>query len=255
MDRIIVLRYYHLVNPEVFVEPLPAIAIRKFAAPLREQVLESLRQAVIDGRLTPGERLVERELVESLGVSRTVIREALRQLETEGLVANIPNRGPVVRELSPPEAKDIYSIRAVLEGYAAHLFVENADADHRKQLAQALDVVAGAYERGDVQEVLETKNRFYAVLFAGAGSESLSSMLATLHARIWRWRALGLKHPQRSVESSRASVTNLRALLRAIGDGDGDAAEKVARREAQRAASEAIRLVEQESRRAANWQS
>ena len=75
-----------------------------------------------------------------------------------------------------------------------------------KRLAQALDVVVGAYERGDAQEVLETKNRFYEVLFAGAGSETLSSMLGTLHARIWRWRALGLSHPQRSAERSKESI-------------------------------------------------
>jgi len=176
---------------------------QKLAAPLRLQVLDGLRRAIIDGRLAPGARLTERELTEMMGVSRTVIREALRQLETEGLIANVPNKGPVVRALSLAEAKDLYTIRAVLEGLAARLFVQHAGDADIKQLAQALDVVVGAYERGDAQEVLETKNRFYAVLFEAAGSETLSSMLVTLHARIWRWRALGLSHPQRSATRSK----------------------------------------------------
>jgi len=224
--------------------PSPSLEVRKFAAPLRQQVLDNLRQAVIDGRLAPGARLIERELTEMMGVSRTVVREALRQLETEGLVAIIPNKGPVVRSLSLAEACDLYSIRAVLEGHAARLFVDNADAAQVKHLAQALDVVAGAYERGDAQEVLETKNKFYDALFAGAGSETLSSMLGTLHARIWRWRALGLSHPQRSDQRSRESVKNLRALLAAIRKRDADAAESLTREEAQRAAAEVMRLIE-----------
>ncbi|MEK6594253.1 MAG: GntR family transcriptional regulator [Pseudomonadota bacterium] len=224
-------------------DPLPTLEIQKFAAPLRQQVLDGLRQAIITGRLAPGARLTERELTEMMGVSRTVIREALRQLESEGLIAIIPNKGPVVRELSLAEAKDLYHIRAVLEGLAARLFIENAGEAQVKQLAQALDVVAGAYERGDAQEVLETKNRFYDVLFAGARSETLSSMLGTLHARIWRWRALGLSHPQRSAQRSKESVRNLRAILASIRKRDANAAEKLTREEAQRAAAEVMRLI------------
>jgi DNA-binding GntR family transcriptional regulator len=218
--------------------------IQRLAAPLRVQVLDGLRSAIIDGRLAPGARLTERELTEMMGVSRTVIREALRQLESEGLIANVPNKGPVVRALSLDEAKDLYTIRAVLEGLAARLFVQNAGEAELKRLAQALDVVAGAYERGDAAEVLETKNRFYDVLFEGAGSETLSSMLGTLHARIWRWRALGLSHPRRSGSRSQESVRGLRAMLAAIRKRDADAAERLTREEAQGAAAEVMRLIE-----------
>ena len=218
--------------------------IQKLAAPLRLQVLDGLRRAIIDGRLAPGARLIERELTEMMNVSRTVIREALRQLESEGLIANVPNKGPVVRALSLAEAKDLYTIRAVLEGLAARLFVQNATDADIKRLAQALDVVIGAYARGDAQEVLETKNRFYDVLFEGAGSETLSSMLGTLHARIWRWRALGLSHPQRSATRSKASVKGLRAILAAIRRRAAAAAETLTREEAQNAATEVMRLIE-----------
>ncbi|HWI13509.1 MAG TPA: GntR family transcriptional regulator [Burkholderiales bacterium] len=219
------------------------VSIQKFAAPLRQQVLDTLRQAIIDGRLAPGARLTERELTEMLGVSRTVVREVLRSLEAEGLVHVIPNKGPVVRELSRAEAEDLYQIRAVLEGLAARLFVQHASSEQVEQLEKALDVVVEAYDSGDAARVLETKNRFYDVLFAGAGSETLSSMLATLHARIWRWRALGLTHPGRSSDRSQESIAHLRDMLKAISSRDADAAERITRDEANRAAHEVMRLL------------
>jgi DNA-binding GntR family transcriptional regulator len=217
--------------------------IQKAAAPLRRQVLEELRQSIIAGRLAPGARLIERELIAMMGVSRTVIREALRQLESEGLIAIIPNKGPVVRELTLDEAKDLYSIRAVLEGLAARLFAENAGNEQVKKLEQALTATGKAYERGVPEEILEAKNRFYDVLFEGAGSETLSSMIGTLHVRIWRWRALGLSHPQSSTERSKESMQGLRGMLAAIKACDPGLAERTIRAEVTKAAAEVTRLL------------
>jgi DNA-binding GntR family transcriptional regulator len=224
-------------------EPIATLDVQRLAAPLRQQVVDHLRRAIIEGRLAPGARLTERELTEMMRVSRTVVREALRQLESEGLIAIIPNKGPVVRALTLAEAKDLYQIRAVLEGLAARLFTEHASAEQVKRLSEALDVVVKSYARADAQQILETKNRFYDVLFEGAGSETLSSMLNTLHARIWRWRALGLSHPERSTQRSKESVRNLRAMLGAIRKRDPDAAERITRDEAHRAAAEVMRLL------------
>ena len=230
-------------------------AIPRAAAPLRRQVADELRQSIISGRLAPGARLVERELIAMMGVSRTVIREALRQLESEGLVAMIPNKGPVVRELTLPEAKDLYSIRAVLEGLAARLFVENADEAQFRKLQTALTVTAAAYKAADPEVLLGAKNRFYDVLFEGAGSETLSSMIDTLHARIRRWRALGLAHPQRSPRRSQESIKSLRAVVAAIKARDAEQAEKVMRDEVTRAAAEVIRLLADSPPQAAAQQS
>ena len=224
-------------------DPIPNLGIQKFAAPLRQQVLDGLRHAIISGQLAPGARLTERELTEMMGVSRTVVREALRQLETEGLIANIPNKGPVVRTLSLDEARDLYSIRAVLEGFAARLFAEKASQAQLDELVAELARVVRAYESGEAPAVLDAKNAFYNALFAGAGSETLSSMLATLHARIWRWRAIGLTHPQRSGGRSRESIRNLEAVLGAVRSRDGDAAERLMRAEATEAAKEIVRLL------------
>lgn len=217
--------------------------IRKAHAPLRHQVLDYLREGIIAGRLAPGSRLVERELIEMLGVSRTVIREALRQLETEGLVAGVANKGPVVRELSAAEANDLYAIRGVLVGLAARLFIQNADIATTKQLEAALDETVRGYKSGDPAAVLEAKNRFYDILVEGAASESLSTMLTLLHARIARWRALGLSHPKRSPTRARESIAGLRAMFAAIKNRDVEAADKSAREETAHAATEVIQLI------------
>ena len=241
----VVVRYYSMTSPSSQVPPNGAVlsAIPRAAAPLRRQVVDELRQSIISGRLGPGARLVERELIAMMGVSRTVIREALRQLESEGLVAMIPNKGPVVRELTLAEAKDLYSIRAVLEGLAARLFVENAGEAQLRKLQTALTVTAAAYKAADPEVLLGAKNRFYDVLFEGAGSETLSSMIGTLHARIRRWRALGLAHPKRSPRRSQESIKGLRAAVAAIKARDAEQAEKIMRDEVSRAAAEIIRLL------------
>jgi GntR family transcriptional regulator, trigonelline degradation regulator len=242
---ILIVPYYEIMPQSSSLPTLPAAltTIQKSAAPLRRQVLDELRQSIISGRLNPGERLIERELISMMGVSRTVIREALRQLESEGLVAIIPNKGPVVRALTVEEARDLYAIRAVLEGLAAHLFVENASDAEVEKLESALVAIGESYDEGDPAHILETKNRFYDVLFEGARSQTLSSMIGMLHVRIWRWRALGLSHPKRSLERSQESLRGLRAMLKAIRARDAGLAEHGIRDEVTRAASEVMRLL------------
>lgn len=223
---------------------VPLSFITKSASPLRRQVLEELRQSIIAGRLKPGARLVERELIAMMGVSRTVIREALRQLESEGLVEVIANKGPIVRELTLAEARDLYSIRAVLEGLAARLFAENAKQSDIESLESELDEIAEAYEGGQHALILDAKNRFYEILFEGAGSESLSLMIGLLHVRIWRWRAVGLSHPLRSEQRWKESVERLRGLVQAVKKRDAALAESILREEVTQAAVEVVRLLE-----------
>ena len=221
--------------------------IERQAAPLRQQVLETLRRAIVSGQLAPGQRLTERALIEMMGVSRTVIREALRQIEAEGLVEIIPNKGPVVRELGIEEARDLYRIRAVLEGLAARLFAENASADQVRDLQSALDQVVHAYQGDNGEEALEAKTRFYDLLYQGSSSEILTSMLGTVGARIWRWRALGLTHPKRAAQRLSESIKDLKQLVAAIKAKDGAAAEQLAREEVSKAAVEVMRLINAET--------
>jgi len=227
-------------------DPNQDITIKKQAAPLRQQVLEALRRAIVSGRLAPKQRLTERSLIEMLGVSRTVIREALRQIEAEGLIEIIPNKGPVVRELSPVEAKDLYRIRAVLEGLAARLFAENASDEMVDKLEAALGSVIRAYEGEDGEEALDAKTKFYDLLYQGAASPSLASMLGVVQARVWRWRAVGLTHPDRAHDRLDESVENLRRLIAAIRNKDGESADRIMRMEVSMAAEEVMRLIASE---------
>src|SRR5215469_10859654 len=98
---------------------LPSLKVERPTITLRELALQKMRTAILDARFLPGDRLVERALCEELGVSRTVVREVLRHLETEGLVESLPNQGPIVAILDIDTAAEIYEIRALLEGDAA----------------------------------------------------------------------------------------------------------------------------------------
>ncbi|NNE89758.1 MAG: GntR family transcriptional regulator [Silicimonas sp.] len=223
------------------------LIVKRAAAPVREQVTGTIRTEIIEGRFEPGRRLTERELTELLGVSRTVLRESLRQLESEGLITLVPNKGPIVRSLTMEEATELYRIREALEGLGARLFAERPTPSGIASLEDAFDKVERAYQGADTQRILEAKNAFYDAIHAGADSQALSKMLATVLAQIWRWRAMGISHPSRSRDRSRQSVTNLRDVVNAVRAGDGDRAEAAARREVQVAAAEVMRLLSRPS--------
>src|SRR5262245_57775375 len=121
-----------------------ALSVSRPVVTLRTQAVEKLRQAIIDGHLVPGARLTERELCELLGVSRTLVRETLGQLEAEGWVENVPYRGPIVAATSADEARQLYEIRAALEGWAAKHCAEQATDDDLGELSALVDQLATA---------------------------------------------------------------------------------------------------------------
>ncbi len=196
------------------------LRVERTPALIRSQVLENLRQAILDRRLAPGQRLIERELVDLTGVSRTSVREALRELAAEGLVTAIPNKGTVVTSVSAKEARQLYQVRSVLEGLAGRLFVENASATQRKALVRALERIERQAAKGS--SILAAKDAFYEVLFLGGGNDALASVVGGLHARVSVLRSLSLSVPGRLEHS----VRELRAIVDAVlaKDADGAAA-------------------------------
>jgi DNA-binding GntR family transcriptional regulator len=197
-----------------------ARGVTRVAAPLRMQVVEQLREMIVGGDYAPGDRLVEAPLCEHFGVSRTVVREVIRQLESEGLVTIIANHGPVVTELSAADAQALYEVRMSLEGLAGKLFAERADATQRAELAVALDGVAAAFEEPALRVRLAAKDRFYDALVDGAGNPMVRQMLRGIHARVQLLRGLSLQAPGRAD----ASLRELREIVAAATSGDGDAA-------------------------------
>lgn len=194
----------------------------RVAAPLRQQVTEKIRAAIAVGQFAPGSRLVERELCEITGVSRTLIREALRQLESEGLVEVIPNKGPIVATISARQAREVFQLRAELEGLASQLFAELASDAQMKALQEAFAQLREAYASKDAVTMLAAKTRFYDCLVDGSGNETLGNVLRQLHARAMVLRATSLSQPGRTAESER----EIAELMKAIRKRDGAAARK-----------------------------
>lgn len=212
----------------------------RVAAPLRHQVVENIREAIAVGKLAAGNRLVERDLCEMTGVSRTLIREALRQLETEGLVDVIPNKGPIVARISPRQAREVFQLRAELEGLASQLFAELATDAQMKALQDAFARLRDAYASRDAVAMLAAKSRFYDCLVDGSGNETLGGVLRQLHARAMVLRATSLSQPGRTAESER----EIAELMKAIRKRDGAAARKASIAHITKAAQAALNMLQ-----------
>ncbi len=200
-------------------QPLSEGALR--VSTLREQVADLIRRAIVEMRLKPGDRLVERELIEWTGVSRATVREAIRELATEGLVRTIPQKGAVVASPTLREAADVYEVRAVLEGLAGRLFAERASGEQRAALAHAYQTLREVLGPGaETWAMLEAKNAFYAILLAGADNAAMVSMLGLLQARITMLRATSMTQPGRAAEA----IAEIGEIVRAVEARDGAAA-------------------------------
>jgi DNA-binding GntR family transcriptional regulator len=213
------------------------LKVARQAAPLRHGVTDSIRNAIALGHFKPGERLPERVLCETTGVSRTLVREALRQLESEGLIDVVPHRGPVVAVLSAKEAKDIYRVRAELEGLASELFAEEASESARKILLEAFKQLKISSRSANSLERLKAKNAFYESLIDGSGNAALGTSLHFLNSRIMLLRARSLQAPGRIEES----IGELGELVEALMQKDAVRARALAVAHVNKAASAALR--------------
>ncbi|MCS2611118.1 GntR family transcriptional regulator [Halomonas dongshanensis] len=179
---------------------------------LREMVLEKLRQAIMSFQLLPGDRLVERDLCERLGVSRTSVREALRHLEAEGLVEQAGNRGPRVAVITLEDARDIYELRCVLESMVVQLFTQKANRRQMAELDRVWEILKETLRQGNTPEIVEAVSDFYGVLYEGAGNRVAGQFLNQLQARISYLRATSISQKERYIESFREMVRIVDAI-------------------------------------------
>jgi DNA-binding GntR family transcriptional regulator len=198
-------------------------AISRSAAPVRSQVEQYLRQAILSGQFRPGARLVERELHGLLGVSRTSLREALRQLEECGLVQNIPQKGLVVATITPEEAEEISQVRSALAGLAGRLFTERASSRQRAALQEALYTFERVVQSGDLPAIIAAQDHFSAVLLEGAGNLTIKSILTSLKDRILLVRHRALAQPGWRIQT----LGEMRHILAAVLAGDRDRAAQL----------------------------
>ncbi|MER5226152.1 GntR family transcriptional regulator [Streptomyces flaveus] len=210
--------------------------VGRVAAPLREQVVTALREAILDFRLEPGQRLVERELVEQLNVSRTTVREALRELTSEGLIKVVPQKGAVVAAPTLDEARDLYEVRAALESLLVRRFVEKAPRSQVYALEAAAERFAevASEESAEPRQVLMARRHFNEILMEGAGSEVLRQLVESVQGKVRVLQVKGM-----SVSHAEA-IRELRAIVAAIRERDADAAAEVCARHIQRVAVNAL---------------
>ena len=192
--------------------------------PLREVVCESLRDAIRRGILQPGERIMESQLAEELGVSRTPVREAIRKLELEGYVVMMPRRGTYVANMSIRDINEIFEIRTALESLSNGLAAEHITDDELEHLQRLLVIIGENIKSGNMDKIVDTDIEFHDLLYHAARNGRLVGIISNLRDQLTRFRTLSMSYPGRL----EATLEEHKAIVEAIAAGDGKAARKAA---------------------------
>ena len=164
---------------------------------LREKILENIRDSIVSGSLKAGSRVSEPELAERYGISRTPVREAFRQLETEGYLTVIPRRGAVVSQFTPKDVEEFYAIKSIMEGYAAHRACENFTEKDLDRLQGINDKLAELARAGDIKNFFKVHNSFHELFIKAADNEKLRELIGGLVTKFQRLRFTSLSLPGR----------------------------------------------------------
>jgi len=202
--------------------PLKAMAGRKF---LGQMVYENLRQTIVRGSIAPGTRLVESQIAEAQGISRTPVREAIHKLERERFIERLPHGGFSVLELSREEIVETFGIRSVLEGYAARLAAINHQPGQLKRLKEKIDEFQRLLDTKHLKGLPQVNTEFHDLLYALSNSSRLIRMIDALRDHIYRYRQIILK------EAGQAQTSNEdhRLILKSIRTRDAEGVEQLVR--------------------------
>lgn len=193
--------------------------------PLRELVFESLREAIIQGRLKPGERLMEMQLADEMGVSRTPVREAIRKLELEGFVVMIPRKGAYVSGISVKDIVDVFEVRAALEALAAGLAAERITDEELEELERSLVQTTEISDKDNIGAIVENDTNFHDLIYKACRNERLVQIITHLKEQIQRFRTTSLSQPGRL----RDALVEHRAIVEAISDRNIEMSQNLAR--------------------------
>lgn len=196
---------------------------------LREKILETLRDAIISGNISSGSRVSEPELAERFGISRTPIREAFRQLASEGYLTIKPRKGAVVTAYTPKDVSEFYAIKSILEGYAARLAcsrLADREIDRLQGINEKLEELA---EQNDIKQFFKVHNDFHELFIKGADNDKLREMINMLVTRFQRLRMTSLSLPGRMA----VSVQEHQKIINAFRKRDCDLAETLVRKNAE----------------------
>ncbi|MEI6602860.1 MAG: GntR family transcriptional regulator [Clostridia bacterium] len=184
--------------------------------PLRDVIFEALREAIIIGELKPGERLMEIQLSEKMGVSRTPVREAIRKLELEGFVDMIPRRGAQVADLSNKQIADVLEVRASLDGLATQLATQRITKDELDALKNIQAQFCASVEKENIQGAIKKDAEFHDIIYSASRNERLVTILNNLREQVHRFRVMYIK----DIGSLRTLIEEHDEIVRAIEKKD-----------------------------------
>ena len=191
---------------------------------LRGRVFHRLREDILSGKYKENEELREVAIGEELGVSRTPVREAFRQLELEGLIQIVPNKGAYVTGITAKDVKDIYMIRSSLEGMCARLATQNITPEQLEELEENVYLASFHASKGHMEQMAELDNRFHHILYEACDSKMLENLLQHFHQYVIRIRKKTLSTKERGI----ASNEEHRKIMEAIKAGDSVKAQQAA---------------------------
>ena len=192
--------------------------------PLRDIVFETLRKAILDGDLKPGERVMEVQLAEELGVSRTPVREAIRKLELEGLLVMVPRKGAYVADISIKDVLSVLEIRASLEGLGASLAAERITEEEVERLKVSAKEFEAMHEANDRDGMVEKDTEFHSILLSASRNNKLLEIVEGLSDYVQRFRVIYFTE----YSDSKNIMEEHRKILEAIDERDIDKANKAA---------------------------
>ncbi|MBQ5589323.1 MAG: GntR family transcriptional regulator [Anaerotignum sp.] len=193
--------------------------------PLRDVVFNTLRDAILTGKLVPGERLMENQLAEKLGVSRTPVREALRMLELENLVELVPRKGAQVLDMSEKDITNILEVRSALEGLATSLACKKMTKEDLQQLKSMEVDFEKAVADNDVEHFVDIDEDFHDLIFAATENDKLISIFRNLRIQLYRYRMAQAKNNETSMSTI---VAHHRSIIRAIENHDAEEGASIA---------------------------
>lgn len=196
---------------------------------LREKILETIRDAILTGALKPGEKVAEPDLAERFGISRTPIREAFRQLESEGYLTVIPRKGAVVTSFSPKDVEEFYAIKSILEGYAARRACEKLSSKELEKLKGINDRLRQLATDGDIRHFFRIHNDFHDLFIRAADNDKLYELVGNLVRKFQRLRYASLSLPGRMA----ISVEEHDKIIEAFRNRNADMAETLVRKNAE----------------------
>ncbi|WP_089609369.1 GntR family transcriptional regulator [Dehalobacterium formicoaceticum] len=193
--------------------------------PLGDIVFETIREAIISGYLRPGERLMEVQLAEEMGVSRTPVREAIRKLEQEGFLVIVPRKGAYVAGISLKDIADVFEIRASMESLAAGLAAQRITEEELNTLKDMVVSFAESADHHDLKDIVHTDTDFHDIIYKASRNERLIPIINNLREQIQRYRATSLAFPGRI----KITVEEHRKMVEAISNKNVVLAQNLAR--------------------------